>query len=66
MQPFKTEAVLTEDCTLTLRGLPFQAGSKVEVIIIEKPQPSSTVDDFPLRDSVLRYERPNDPVADDD
>ncbi|HMC67272.1 MAG TPA: hypothetical protein VKI65_20220 [Gemmataceae bacterium] len=66
MKPFKTEAVLTEDGTLTLHGLPFKPGAKLEVIIFEKAQPSSTTDEFPLRDSVLRYERPNDPVAEDE
>ncbi len=66
MQPFKTETVLAEDGTLVLHGLPFQPGSKVAVIIFEKPQPTSSAEEFPLRDSVLRYERPNDPVADDE
>jgi hypothetical protein len=35
MNAHKIEVVLTEDGTLTLHGLPFQAGDAVEVIILE-------------------------------
>jgi hypothetical protein len=34
---YKVEAVLAEDGTLVLQGLPFQAGAAVEVIILERP-----------------------------
>ena len=32
MKAYKFEAVVTENGTVTLRGLPFQAGYRVEVI----------------------------------
>lgn len=37
MNAYKVEAVLAEDGTLVLQGLPFQAGAAVEVIILERP-----------------------------
>jgi hypothetical protein len=35
MNAYKAEAVLTEDGKLILTGLPFQAGRRVEVIVLE-------------------------------
>ncbi|WP_442936790.1 hypothetical protein [Nostoc sp.] len=39
MNAHKIEVILTEDGTLTLRGLPFHAGDAVEVIILETQTP---------------------------
>ena len=72
MNAHKIETVLTEDGTLTLRGLPFRAGDTVEVIILErhtsqqkqglKHQPDKNV--YPLRDTQpYRYDDPTEPVA---
>ncbi len=36
MNAYKAEAVLTEDGKLILTGLPFQAGNRVEVIVLER------------------------------
>jgi hypothetical protein len=59
-----TKAVLSEDGKLSLDQLPFRAGQTVEVIVLPVPQPS--VADHPLKGSVLRYDRPFDPVAEED
>ncbi|RUS92672.1 hypothetical protein DSM106972_098460 [Dulcicalothrix desertica PCC 7102] len=67
----KIEAVLAEDGTLTLRGLPFHAGDAVEVIILETQTPQQTValpsqpeaNLYPLRGKVVRYDDPTEPVA---
>ncbi|MBR8839116.1 MAG: hypothetical protein DSM106950_35235 [Stigonema ocellatum SAG 48.90 = DSM 106950] len=72
MEAHKIEAVLTEDGTLMLRGLPFQAGDAVEVIILSaktpqqqaaaKHQPSTNL--YPLHDTQpYRYDDPTEPVA---
>jgi hypothetical protein len=63
MHAFKTEAVVTPDGTLTLRGLPFGAGDRVEVIVLGQPRPAVASEEYPLRGQVLRYDRPTDPVV---
>lgn len=61
----RVETALEQDGTLTLDHLPFRAGQTVEVIILPRPAPATT-DDNPLQGTVLRYDRPFDPVADDE
>jgi hypothetical protein len=71
MNAHKVQAVLTEDGTLMLQGLPFHAGDAVEVIILEaktsKPQealPSqSETNLYPMRGKLVRYDDPTEPVA---
>ena len=71
MNAHHIETILTENGTLTLRDLPFQAGDAVEVIILErhKLQPSeaptspSGSNPYPLRGTVIRYDDPTEPVA---
>ncbi|HET6575833.1 MAG TPA: hypothetical protein VFG68_19685 [Fimbriiglobus sp.] len=61
----RTEAVLSEDGKLSLDNLPFRAGQAVEVIVLPAARPDARAD-HPLRGTVLRYDRPTDPVADTD
>ncbi len=71
MEAHKIEAVLTEDGTLMLRGLPFYAGDAVEVIILSAKtsqlqeaapnQPETNL--YPMRGRVIRYDDPTEPVA---
>ena len=71
MNAHRIETVLTEDGTLTLRGLPFQAGDTVEVIILESHSlqhealtHSPDLNPYPLRDTQpYRYDDPTEPVA---
>lgn len=71
MNAHKVEAVLSEDGTLILRGLPFHAGDAVEVIILEAktPQPQEAPPSqlktnlYPMRGKLLRYDDPTEPVA---
>lgn len=72
MNAHKIEVVLTEDGTLTLRGLPFHAGDAVEVIILETktPQhqavlkPQSDTNPYLLHNTQpYRYDDPTEPVA---
>jgi uncharacterized lipoprotein YbaY len=53
MNAYKVEAVVTENGTVILRGLPFQAGDTVEVIVLEQrsaPQQALSSQDVIARD----------------
>ncbi|MEH2411748.1 hypothetical protein [Nostoc sp.] len=72
MNAHKIEVVLTEDGSLTLRGLPFHAGDAVEVIILETktpqhqaaPKPQSETNPYFLHNTQpYRYDNPTEPVA---
>jgi hypothetical protein len=58
----RTEVVLDQDGRLLIEHLPFLAGQRVEVIVL--PSNEQQAADFPLRGSVVRYDRPTEPVAD--
>jgi hypothetical protein len=60
----RIEAVLAEDGKLLLDHLPFRAGQAVEVIVL--PAARSTAPGPALRGTVLRYDQPTAPVAEDD
>ena len=60
----RIEAVLAEDGKLSLERLPFQAGQVVEIIVL--PVNRTTTPSEVLRGTVLRYDRPTDPVAEAD
>jgi hypothetical protein len=71
MEAHKIEAVLTEDGTLMLWGLPFHAGDAVEVIILSAKTPQlqeaapsqSETNLYPMRGKVIHYDDPTEPVA---
>jgi hypothetical protein len=67
MNAHKVEIILTESGTLTLKGLPFQAGEAVEVIILSSQSeaekasvPPSNL--MPLRGTVKSYDEPSEPA----
>lgn len=62
----RVEATLQRDGTLTLEHLPFQAGQSVEVIIFPRPDTAMATDPYPLRGTPFHYERPTEPVAEED
>jgi len=67
LQTHHIRATLTQDGTLTLDELPFQAGETVEIIVrprLAAPEVTSDpADRYPLRGLVVSYDRPTDPVA---
>jgi hypothetical protein len=67
MNAHKVEIILTESGTLTLHGLPFQAGEAVEVIILSSystapTQPVLPSNLMPLRGTVKSYDEPFEPA----
>jgi hypothetical protein len=61
----RLETVLTEDGKLALDNLPFRAGQEVEVIVLPVAR-SQAPTSHPLRGSVMRYDDPTAPVAEED
>jgi hypothetical protein len=66
MRAYRVEKTLSEDGVLELRALPFRAGENVEVIILSREDKVCGAQDFPLKGKVVRYEKPTEPVAQDD
>ena len=66
MRAYRVEKIVSEDGVLELRALPFRAGEVVEVIILSREDKVGEAHGFPLKGKVVRYERPTDPVAQDD
>ena len=67
MQAYRIETTVAGDRTLTLKALPFPPGERVEVIVLPAPKPPVDGDRYPLRGKLAyRYERPTDPVAEED
>lgn len=66
MRAYRVEKTLSEDGVLELRALPFRAGEIVEVIILAREDRVCAAQAFPLRGKGLRYEKPTEPVAQDD
>ena len=64
MRAHRIETTLTQDGTLILDNLPFQAGEMVEVIILAQRPTLSDRPAFALRGTPVHYQRPTGPVAD--
>jgi hypothetical protein len=66
VQAHRRETTVGEHGELLLDGLPFEPGQPVEVLVISKTAGSTTAGNGSLRDSVLEYSEPLEPVAIDD
>lgn len=51
---------------LVLEGLPFEPGQTVEVLVVSKAAGSARAAASSLRDSVLEFREPLEPVASED
>lgn len=66
MQAYRTETVVSQDGELHLLQLPFQPGELIEVIVLSRHPQRVAADPFPLKETVVKYEAPTEPVASDD
>jgi hypothetical protein len=66
MQAYRLETVIPQNGELRLKQLPFAPGEKVEVIVRLHSSLQSAINSFPLRNTVLKYEEPTEPVAAND
>lgn len=65
METYKTAATIEKAGELHLAELPFRSGDEVEVILLRRRR-KTTEKRYPLRGKPLRYDRPFDPVAEED
>lgn len=63
MQAHRIETVIQPNGTLTLENLPFNAGKKVEIIVLEMQPEKVQESDNPLRGALLKYDDPFEPVV---
>ncbi len=66
MQAYRVETVVSQNGILTIRGVPFRAGDKVEVIILSWHHKRKNGERYPLRGKRIRYTAPFDSVAEAD
>jgi len=62
---YRIKTTVSDDRTITLSNLPFQAGEKIEVIIREDEAVKTAKNRYPLRGTPVEYQNPFDGVADD-
>lgn len=58
MHDYRVETEIETDGALTVRGIPFQAGERVEVIIRGHGSGEGNGDRYPLRGKPVRYSDP--------
>ncbi len=66
LQAHRIETTLTQNGTLTLDHLPFQAGETVEVIVLPNALASLSHNSYSLRGTLVQYQEPMEPVAQQD
>lgn len=66
MQAHRVEATVESDGSVKVTALPFRPGERVEVIVLPAVARTPAEIEQSRRGSVLRYERPADPVAEED
>ncbi len=66
MRAYKVEATIPQDGVLELDSLPFREGEVVEVIILSREGHRREAIRGSLHGKVLQYDRPTEPVAEED
>ena len=66
MSTYRVDMMVMKDGTINLDNVPFHAGDSVEIIIIPRSHHVNENDIQPLQGKLNYYNRPTDPVAEDD
>ena len=66
IQAYRLETSLTVSGTLTIDHLPFEAGDRVEVIVLPQIDSAAGRSSYPLRGAKIEYVRPFETVAEDE
>ncbi|MEH2070361.1 MAG: hypothetical protein V7K47_19755 [Nostoc sp.] len=62
MKAYRIETKLTQNGTLILEDLLFQAGEAVEIIILERSSQASDFNLYPLQGKIIHYHELIEPV----
>jgi hypothetical protein len=66
MPTFQAVVTLDKDGTLVLQHLPFHAGDRVQVTVSPSASPTTSEGRYPLRGTVLRFDHPFEPAAENE
>ncbi len=66
MHHYRCEARIDESGDLRISQLPFRPGDEVEVTVRPRRRRPESASRYPLRGLPYHYDRPTDPVAEDD
>ena len=66
MRTYQIEKVIPKTGILTIETVPFQAGEVVQIIILGQDKRIDDLEALPLAGSVLLYDNPTEPVAEED
>lgn len=66
MQTYRIESIVAPNRILPIRGVPFRAGERVEIIVVSLPNRGKNGNRYPLRGTPYKYPNPFDSVATDD
>jgi hypothetical protein len=66
MHDYRVEAEVSKDGSVTVNGIPFPAGDRVEVIIRSHSSAEEKGQRYPLRGKRVRYTAPLDSIAEND
>ncbi|HSN78528.1 MAG TPA: hypothetical protein VL334_25950 [Anaerolineae bacterium] len=66
MRTYSVEKIVSKNGTVQLEALPFPPGERVEVIVLARKDSGQTANLRTLTGSVLKFEQPFDPIAEED
>ena len=64
MQTIRIETTISKDGTISIKGLPFTKGEKVEIVVRKRKNKAQK--NYPLRGTPITYTKPFDSVAESD
>lgn len=63
---YSVEKTISKNGTLQLEALPFSPGEMVDVLVLARKTAADAPPMYVLKNSVLRYDQPFEPVAEED
>lgn len=63
MQAYRFETIVPKNGEVRLKQLPFRPGDLIEVIVLSRSVSPTAMNSFPLKNTVLNFEEPTEPVA---
>jgi hypothetical protein len=63
MQDYSVETTVSNDGSIVIKGLPFRAGDRVEVIVRSRRRQQGGNEAYSLRGKPIRYTDPFEPVV---